>query len=356
MQKYRQYILPFLAAIGLFFAIFMVVLGRKKAPIPPIEFPPPKPPYEYYIAGSGMIEPASEEIAIGVPFTNTITDIFVKKGEKVLKDTPLFKLDTSTLEAQKKEAEARKLVAEANYVMLVNRPRIEEVYPKEDSVLKYQNEYENQKLQYELFDSVKDKRALSLNELNQRYYNYQISKYALKQAVDELSLLKAGTWIYDLNIAKAEITLAEESIKVVQADIDRSIIKAPMDGTILQIKAHIGETAQTIMPEETVMVFGALDPLHIRVDIDEEEVWRVEKNSPGKAFVRGNSFINVDLDFLYIEPLMIPKKSLTGDNTERVDTRVLQIIYKLEKQNLPIFTGQIMDVFIKARNPTEQLK
>jgi HlyD family secretion protein len=44
----------------------------------------------------------------------------------------------------------------------------------------------------------------------------------------------------------------------------------------------------------------------------------------------------------------VPKKSLTGDNTERVDTRVLQVIYALETKNRPIYVGQQMDVFVDA--------
>jgi hypothetical protein len=48
------------------------------------------------------------------------------------------------------------------------------------------------------------------------------------------------------------------------------------------------------------------------------------------------------------EPYVVPKKSLTGDSTERVDTRVLQIIFGFTRGELPIFVGQQMDVFIDA--------
>jgi len=50
-----------------------------------------------------------------------------------------------------------------------------------------------------------------------------------------------------------------------------------------------------------------------------------------------------------IEPYVIPKKSLTGDNTERVDTRVLQVIYRFERPSFPIYAGQQVDVFIERR-------
>ena len=44
----------------------------------------------------------------------------------------------------------------------------------------------------------------------------------------------------------------------------------------------------------------------------------------------------------------MPKRSLTGASTERVDTRVLQVIYRFHPDQLPIHVGQQMDVFIEA--------
>jgi len=64
--------------------------------------------------------------------------------------------------------------------------------------------------------------------------------------------------------------------------------------------------------------------------------------------VRGNSDLKTPVTFERFEPFVLPKKSLTGDSTERVDTRVLQVIYRVENQSLQLFVGQQMDVFIEA--------
>jgi HlyD family secretion protein len=70
--------------------------------------------------------------------------------------------------------------------------------------------------------------------------------------------------------------------------------------------------------------------------------------------LRGNPEISVPLTFVRFEPYVLAKRSLTGDTTERVDTRVLQAIYEFAA-----FVGQQVDVFIAApsrapatRNPT----
>ena len=96
-------------------------------------------------------------------------------------------------------------------------------------------------------------------------------------------------------------------------------------------------------------VNGDIDNLHVRVDIDEHDIPRFSTKAPAIAKLRGNPQAEYKLTFVRVEPYVIPKRSLTGDNTERVDTRVLQVIYSLEKTDRPVFVGQQMDVFVKAQ-------
>jgi hypothetical protein len=93
---------------------------------------------------------------------------------------------------------------------------------------------------------------------------------------------------------------------------------------------------------------GSLEELLIRVDIDENEAWRVERGARATASLRGNSGRRADLAFVRLEPYVIPKRSLTGLSTERVDTRVLQVIYSMPADALDAFPGQQVDVFIEA--------
>jgi hypothetical protein len=82
------------------------------------------------------------------------------------------------------------------------------------------------------------------------------------------------------------------------------------------------------------------------VDIDEHDIPRFKAGAPARASLRGAPEQSYPLTFVRVEPYVIPKKSLTGDNTERVDTRVLQVIYALEVNGKPVYVGQQMDVFI----------
>jgi hypothetical protein len=85
----------------------------------------------------------------------------------------------------------------------------------------------------------------------------------------------------------------------------------------------------------------------VRVDVDEFDIPRFRSELPAKAVPRGNLQVRYPLRFVRVEPFVVPKKSLTGDNTERVDTRVLQVIYEFDPAGLPpLFVGQQVEVFI----------
>ena len=96
------------------------------------------------------------------------------------------------------------------------------------------------------------------------------------------------------------------------------------------------------------MLLGDTKFLHLRVDIDENDAWRVRPGASALAFIRGNPDLNAPLQFERFEPYVIPKVSLTGQSTERTDVRVLQVIYSFDPAALPVYFGQQMDVYLQA--------
>lgn len=132
-------------------------------------------------------------------------------------------------------------------------------------------------------------------------------------------------------------------------------MRAPIDGEVLQVNIRPGEFALAGFLNTPLLVLGNLEQLHVRVDIDESDVWRFDKNGKAVAFLRGNRNFKAELRLAYVEPYVVPKKSLTGDSTERVDTRVLQALYSFDRQQLPVYVGQQMDVFIETQDNPAQI-
>jgi len=146
-------------------------------------------------------------------------------------------------------------------------------------------------------------------------------------------------------------------VKSTETDLERLTVRAPMDGRVLQVKAHLGEFASVAaswVGQPPSILLGSVTPLHVRVDVDENDAWRIPVGAAATGFLRGRDALKMPLTFVRFEPYVVPKKSLTGDSAERVDTRVLQALFSFEPGDPPIYVGQQMDVFIEESASIEQ--
>ena len=108
------------------------------------------------------------------------------------------------------------------------------------------------------------------------------------------------------------------------------------------------------MPSEPLILLGDTETLQVRADIDEVNAPLVVPGSPAVAYLKGfQTDRAISLTFDRIEPYIVPKRSLTGDNRERVDTRVLQVIYQFDRPSFPIYVGQQVDVFIERSDQSK---
>ena len=119
-----------------------------------------------------------------------------------------------------------------------------------------------------------------------------------------------------------------------------------IEGDVLQVNVRPGEFARGGATSVPLILLGNLDRLHVSVDIDENDAWRFQKESPAVASIWGNPQFKTDLTFEYVEACVVPRRSLTGESTERVDTRVMQVVYSFHRGKLPIYPGQLTDVYI----------
>ncbi|MFM8721083.1 MAG: efflux RND transporter periplasmic adaptor subunit, partial [Chthoniobacterales bacterium] len=145
--------------------------------------------------------------------------------------------------------------------------------------------------------------------------------------------------------AAAELTQGKALLAEAQTDLDLTLVTAPRDGEILQVNVRAGEYASPNTMTEAILL-GDTSTLQLRADVDEDSAWRVRPGAPATAYIKGTRDKPIPLTFVRVEPYILPKKSLTGESTERVDTRVLQVIYTFAMPETPVYVGQQMDVFI----------
>jgi HlyD family secretion protein len=342
-----KYGLPLIAVLILTFAIFAIVRSQPVHATVAPPSPPPTPVVQDSVGAVGLVEASSENIAVSVPVQGMVTHVYVKAGDRVTRGQKLFSIDDRDLQAELGLRRSSLEMEQAKLDKLLRSPRPEEIPPAEAKVKEAEELYRDADVQLELIESVRDKRAIRDEDLLRRRIAVKTAAARLEQAKADLALLKAGAWQPDIDIARAGVTEAQRQVARVQADIDRTVVAAPITGEILQCKVRLGEYAQAGQLAQPLILMGATDQLNVRSDVDQQDAWRVKKGASAVASVRGDSSHRYRLRFVRFEPYVVPKKSLTGDSTERVDTRVLQVIFALDR-DAPVYAGQQMDVFIEA--------
>ncbi len=344
----RTLIVPLLAIAGVIVAVYTVVQGSKPPVAQPPANPPPSAPFESFVAGSGLVEPSTQNIAIGTPVGGLVFDVSVKVGDAVAKGQTLFTLDDRQLRAELAVREAALGVAQAQLARLRQGTRPEEIAPVRARHAEAQAQLADLRDQLAKWERVTDNRAVSEDELSRKRFAVRTAEARSGETAAALALLEAGTWSPDIQVAQAQVSAADAQAQSARVELDRLVVRAPVAAKVLQLNVRPGEFAQAGPLQTPLIVLGAVDPLHVRVDVDEHDAWRVQGGADAVAFVRGNKDISAPLRFVRFEPYVIPKRSLTGDSTERVDTRVLQVVYAFDPRSLPIYVGQQMDVYIRT--------
>lgn len=344
----KRLVVPALALVALICAVSAAWKWRtvKSSTTPPEA--PPRTAFQHSVGAVGLVEASSENISISTAVSGLVIRVYVKAGDRVNAGQSLFSLDDRDLNAELVTREATLQAARERLAKLQQSPRPEEIPPAEARVREAEAALADATVQQKLIESVTDRRAIREEDLQRRREATRLAQAKVDEAKAALALLKSGAWAPDIKIAKAEIATAEAQLRKLQTDIERLTMRAPVTGEILQVNVRAGEYAQVGTLAKPLIVMGDTSSLNVRVDVDENEGWKVRPDAQAQAAERGNSNHKVALEFVRFEPYVVPKKSLTGDSTERVDTRVLQVIYRFKDAKVPFRVGQQMDVFIST--------
>lgn len=292
-----------LAVFGLVILVALVNATTSKPPVPPPLSVPAENPFSRGIGASGIIEAIRENTNVGVPLPGLVMELPVKVWDKVNPGDVLIKLDDREVRAQ--------LITQQTELAL-----------REAELARARRQHD------------------SLAKLN-----------TVAVAREDIAI-KAD----DVLVAEAALANARAAIRQTHELLERYVMRAPIGGNILQVNTRVGEY---ISPGSTTppLVLGSLDELQIRVDVDEQLAPRVQDNAKAVAFRKGATSEPMRLDFIRIEPFIIPKRNLTGDSMERVDTRVLPVIFRIQpRPGLRAYVGQQVDVFIEEAQATTGLQ
>lgn len=358
LQTMRNILLPLIALGMLLFGASHIRSRQKETPQTQPPIPPAQSPYLQRVAGAGLVEAATENIAVGTHLPGIVDQVFVQVGQRVRANEPLFELDTRLIRAQIAVQETQAISSRAELSKLEQLPRPEDLPPvvarreQSEAILRqWEDEYARQQ-------KLSQDGATTESLLVASRQKLAAARADAAGMLAEEQRLRAGAWEADRIIARAAVAMADAEVSKLKTELELHRVGTPelrdaagaVELTVLQVNVRPGEAVDTVGDKALVML-GDVRRKHVRVDIDEHDVPRFEKAGAATGVLRGDAAKSLPLKFMRVEPFVLPKRSLTGDNTERVDTRVLQVLYQITADADAIFIGQQMDVFIEIPHP-----
>lgn len=351
--------LSFAGLIAGFVVAYLSAIAQP--PLPPV-FAPPSNPYPNGIYAEGILEsdqPTGSNINVFPEVTGTVKRILVTDGEAVKKGTVLLVIDDSIQRATTAQLKAQ---AQAAYVLLQElkaAPRKESLdvvvaqVVSAQAILKgAEDAYEKQRVAYAI-----DPKSISRNQLDSAAAAVATASANVEVALRQRDLSKAGAWVYQIRNQQRLYDAAQSAYLSAAALLAKYTLRAPTDGLVLAINPAVGSLVSTQGIFDTytqgmnpVLVLGSSEDVHLQVRCFVDEV--LVPRLPGPATMKAQmaprgSNVRIPLEYVRIQPVLSPKIQLSDQRRERVDVRVLPIIFRLTKpKGVTLYPGQLVDIFI----------
>jgi multidrug efflux pump subunit AcrA (membrane-fusion protein) len=354
-----------LAVCGAAVGVYAVATNKTPEPEVPLARAPSVNPFAVGVASLGIVEPAEREVGVLAPEPGLVTQVHAQVGDRVLRGDVLFELDSRVLEAERLRAEARVASADAEVARWRAIPRAEDLPPLRATVARAEAVLADRMEQLRVTEEASRRGGAVSRDVDQARFAVDAARADRDRAQAELDRAMAGGWGPDLVVLEASRASAQAEVDAIKVLLDRLKVRAPRDAMVLRRSIEAGEYA-SLDPGTPPIILGDLTRLHVRAQVDEEDIALLLPNAGpalgasvaagattgggginGLARTRGSVVRDIPLRLVRIEPFARPKVDITGTNAERVDTRVIDVVFEVVPP-VPgaLFPGQAVDVFI----------
>lgn len=313
------------------------------------------------ISALGRLEPEGGVIKVSAPSGSIasgvggsrIERVLVKEGAKVKANQPLAVLDSyQTLLASAMQAEAQVKEAEARLAQVqvgakqgdINAQRATvlraqaELPKAEAEFFKVDAEYQKAKRDYDRFTKLLSEGAVNELEVSNRKLTLDTTEKQRQQAALVVQQAKlelegarqtlnsvAEVRPTDVQQAQAGVQVAMANFNRAKADLDKAIVRAPVDGQVLKIHTDPGE----VVGNDGVVDLGRTNQMYVVAEVDENSINKVRAGQ--RAKITGFAFPGEMMGTVDRVGLQIRKNEvLNTDPVDKTDTRVVEVRIRLD--------------------------
>jgi HlyD family secretion protein len=301
------------------------------------------------IAGPGRVEPQSEDIKIGSELSGRLKSVNVEEGDAIHRGQVLAELENADYLAQVESARATVVAKEATLRKVINGARRQERDEAWSSVSETKAVMENARSELRRRQQLFSAGVVSREELERYAREADVANAKYDEAVQQHSLVDDHAREEDLSFAEADVKLAEAQLQEAEARYAKTLIRSPIDGTVLRKHHRSGESvSNSSTVPDPILTIGDRKTLRVRVDVDETDVSKVHVGQ--KAYVTADAFGKQKFwgKVTSVGQQLGPKNVRTDEPAEKVDTKILETLVELDPGGLQLPDGLRVDAFILA--------
>ena len=298
------------------------------------------------IAAPGRVEAISEEVRVSSELSGRLKAVNVEEGDRVERGRILAEIENADYSARVAEAEAVLQQREAELRRTVNGARGQERREAEAAMSAGRAVLENAKHEADRRRVLAEKNIISRDEAERYDRGYQVAEAQYEQAAQHFALIDAAAREEDRAKAEAELASARAQLAEAQAVLEKSYIRAPINGVILRKLRHTGESVSTQF-DSPVITMADDSTLRVRLDVDETDVSKLQLGQ--KTYVTAEAYGSQKFfgRVIRVGHILGRKNVRTDEPSEHVDTKILETVVELDAgQHLPL--GLRVDSFVET--------
>lgn len=296
-------------------------------------------------SATGRVEPKEGEVRISAEVGGRIVDVIARTNDRVASGDLLVALDDTDLEsklsAAESEAEVRVLERDeeqATGVALERREAEDALNTSERARFRAQRELDEVYRQSKRGEGDADAVTAAREKLAEARQQVADARKGLDEVLAKPDLPAPTRVESALWIARTDVTQVENAI-------ERTRVRAPQDGTILNVWAKVGELAAP-SPDAPLLLFGDISGLRVRAEVEERDVTKIRVGQ--RAVVRADAFPDKDFEGVVtqVAPALGSPRIITRGPRRPNDVEVLEVLIALDG-NPPLLTGMRVDAFFR---------
>jgi HlyD family secretion protein len=281
-----------------------------------------------WIAGQGIVEPADRELKVGAQLPGVIRKVLVAEGERVVAGQALVELDDDVERAQVAAAQADVENARVQVERTREGHRDEEIRAAAADARAAEARSALSDLTMQRQRTLHERGAATGDDFDKARYLAEIDG-ATREAQKARAEAQRHGWRRDIDVADAQLAQARAHLVEARAKLERLTVRAPSAGTVLQLVMREGEYYNPASGTSLV-VLGDLSKIRVRLDVDERDVAGVKAGQSGFVTVEAFGERRFPGQVVEIGRRMGRKNLRTDEPTERIDTKILEVVVQLE--------------------------